>query len=355
MSGDRQTNNMTEIGRSNIHGLHHITAIARDPQKNVDFYAAVLGLRLVKKTVNFDDPYTYHFYFGDDEGRPGSLITFFPWPADTRGGRKGAGQLTGFSFSIPRESIGFWKERLSAFNVACSISENRWGEEVLSATDHDGFQFELAASSGEGRAGSDGPISSREAIRALHGVSMSVADVEPTVDFLTRTLGFRRNGESENRFRFEGNRTFIEVLHEPHAQRGAMGAGSIHHVAWRTPDDATQLEVRNMLIDHGYRVTPVIDRNYFHSIYFNDPEGAIFEVATDLPGFLIDETKAMLGMSLRLPPQYEPYRAELERALPPITVPITEESMRERFTAVKNQKSVQTRNGEIVPNNRGIQ
>ena len=307
--------------KPDINGIHHITAIARDPQKNVEFYAGILGLRLVKKTVNFDDPHTYHLYYGDDEGRPGTLLTFFPWPNASHSGRGGSGQLTRFAFSVPAGSGDFWKRRLEEHGVPAAISTNRWGEEIVSATDHDGFEFELVERSGEDAMVRNGPVDAEFAITGLRGIAMAIAELEPSMRFLNGTLRFKNTGEQENIVRFSSGNSCIDVVHDPKSGRGSIGAGIIHHVAWRTPDDASQIAVREHLLKHNIEVTPVIDRNYFHSIYFNDPGGAIFEVATDPPGFLIDESKAELGIKLQLPPQYEPYREDLEKDLPPVSAP----------------------------------
>jgi len=307
--------------RPNINGIHHITAIARDPRKNVEFYAGVLGLRLVKKTVNFDDPYTYHLYYGDDEGRPGTLLTFFPWPNASQGGRRGSGQLTRYSFGVPAGSAKFWERRLREHGVSAAISTNRWGEEIVSAGDHDGFEFDLVELPGDDNRSRSGPVDPESAINGLRGITMAVAELGPSADFLGETLGFRNAGEHENIVRFGSGNTVIDVVHDPKSGRGSIGAGIIHHVAWRTADDASQIAVRDHLVKNSIQVTPVIDRKYFHSIYFSDPGGAIFEVATEPPGFLVDETKADLGIKLQLPPQYEPYREELEKALPPVSAP----------------------------------
>ena len=309
-----------------ILGIHHVTAIAGDPQKNLDFYSGVFGLRMVKKTVNFDDPYTYHLYYGDEIGHPGTLLTFFPWSSQAHRGRKGAGQFSAFSFSIPQNSISFWIERLKKMNVQIEKPLTRFDEEVLSGTDHDGFRFELVASSNDKRIGWETkqiPLS--EAIKGFHSVTMLHNEAEPTEEMLTSSLEFKRIHESGNRIRFatgEGESgTYADIIVDAKAERGFMGAGVIHHVAWRTPSDESQRTVRETLVRNGVRVTPVIDRNYFQSIYFSDPAGAIFEVATDPPGFLIDETKEELGTSLKLPPQYEEMRLELEKVLPPLVFP----------------------------------
>lgn len=315
--------------KNHILGIHHVTAIAGDPQRNLDFYAGILGLRLVKRTVNFDDPYTYHLYYGDEQGHPGTLLTFFPWSSDRRRGRKGANQLTGFSFSIPEGSIDFWTHRLTSFKVDFSGPVKRFHEEVITVMDHDGFQFDLVVTSRASHLAWDNGIVPPEfAVGGIHSVTLSKNAPDHSQAFLTMSMGFRSATESGNRSRFEigagGSGTFIDLLSQPDAAPGSMGVGIIHHVAWRTKDDATQLEVRNGLVSDGLTVTPVIDRNYFHSIYLNEPGGVIFEVATDLPGFMIDESKEMLGSGLMLPGQYEPYRSELVKILAPLNLPRVE-------------------------------
>ena len=310
----------------NILGIHHVTAIAGDPQKNVDFYVGILGLKFVKKTVNFDDPNTYHLYYGDEIGHPGTLLTFFPWSSRAHRGRKGAGQLTVFSFSIPYDSMGFWMDRLKRLNIQFDGPVARFGEEVITGVDHDGFQFELITSSSDIRPGwENGSIPSKFAIRGFHSVTLSQIEYKPTAEILSSSLGFRKLAETKNRFRFEvgngGSGTFVDILLQPNVPRGSMGVGIVHHVAWRTPTDTLQLEVREILLKNGYDVTPVIDRNYFHSIYFHEPGGVLFEVATDPPGFLIDERKEELGTGLMLPKQYEVYRNVLENTLTPLRTP----------------------------------
>jgi len=311
--------------QNNILGIHHVTAIAGDPQKNIDFYVNVLGLRLVKKTVNFDDPFTYHFYFGDEVGNPGTLLTFFPWSSQAHRGKIGSGQLTVFSFSIPENSLSFWSDRLKQFGASVSRSV-RFGEEVLKAFDHDGFQFELIAAKDVRNGWLHGSVPGEFAIRGFHGVTLLETAENPTADFLQSRLEFRDVGVEGNRARFEtgtgGSGTIVEILHEKNTPRGFMGMGTVHHVAFRTETPESQLIIRQDLVRSGAEVTPVIDRNYFHSIYFREPGGVLFEVATDPPGFLIDEPKDKLGTSLKLPSQYEQIRSEIERTLPAVHIPV---------------------------------
>lgn len=307
-------------------GVHHVTAVASDPQRNVDFYLTVLGLRLVKQTVNFDAPDTYHLYYGDEQGTPGTILTFFPWPGAPRG-RHGTGQATATSFSVPPESIGWWRDHLLDAGVEAASIERRFDEEGLVFADPDGLFLELVAhEGGDDRRGWDGgPIPAEHAIRGFHSVALSEGSHEATVEMLTGTLGFRVAGEIGNRIRcVVGAGTpaqIVDVLRRPEAPRGLVAAGTVHHVAWRAPDDATQQDWRQEIVETGVDVTPVIDRQYFHSIYFREPGGVLLEIATDPPGFGIDEPLLELGRRLRLPPWLEPSRADIERSLPPLKVP----------------------------------
>jgi glyoxalase family protein len=319
---------------SEIPGIHHITAIAGDPQRNVDFYVGTLGLRMVKRTVNFDDPGTYHLYYGDESGRPGSLLTFFPWPGAPRG-RIGSGQAAATSYSIPPEAVGFWLERLKQHGVAASGPASRLGDQVISFSDPDGLPLELAASQEtDPRAPwRDGPVPAEHAIRGFHGVTLIEAKPEGTERLLTESLGFRALEEAEGRRRFVtghgGPGSIVDLVAGPGFPRGIVAVGTVHHVAWRALDDAEQEEWRLKLEGLGYNVTPIVDRKYFRSIYFREPGGVLFEIATDAPGFTIDESLERLGASLVLPPWLGPRRAELEAALPPIQLP----GARERATA----------------------
>ena len=306
-------------------GIHHVTAIAGEPQRNVDFYVGVLGLRLVKKTVNFDDPGTYHLYYGDGAGTPGSIMTFFPWAGAPRG-RIGSGQLTVTSFSIPATSLGYWTERLVEGGVRFEKPEDRLGEPILRFPDPDGLRLELVAAEAEGRVGwSDGPTPAEHAVRGFHHVMLTVADPSRTAKLMTDTLGFRQTGEAEGRRRYEagegGPGNTVDLTDGTGFPRGTMGVGTVHHVAFRVPDDETQLALREEVAALGYNVTPVLDRNYFRSIYFREPGGVLFEIATDPPGFAVDEDVEHLGENLKLPPWLEPQREQLEEALPPLRVP----------------------------------
>lgn len=304
-----------------ILGLHHVTAIASDPQRNIDFYTTVLGLRLVKKTVNYDDPGTYHFYYGDETGHPGTVLTFFPWPGARRG-RNGTGQVTVTSFLIPEKATGFWIERLKKHGIAVSGPLLRFDEEVLSFSDPDGLQLELVASAlAESRQPwNGGPIPGEQAVRGFYGVTMAEEGYERTAGLLTQTLGFQHLGEKGERFRYRaGTGTWaglVDVVCLPSAPRGQVAAGSVHHVAWRTPDDRQQASWQQQIADLGYNVSPIMDRQYFHSIYFREPGGVLFEIATDAPGFAVDEPVEELGIRLSLPRWLEPMREQLQRSLP---------------------------------------
>jgi len=310
-------------------GIHHVTAIATDPQRNLDFYNGVLGLRLVKKTVNFDDPGTYHFYFGNEEGEPGTILTFFPWPMARRGSR-GTGQTTATAFSVPEGSLGFWAERLSSEGVVAEDPKTRFAEEVLTFLDPDGLKLELVAhaEAGERPAWEAGGIAEAHAIRGFHGVTLAERELEPTARLLTETLGYRRVAESGDRTRFEaaggGPAAIVDVLHQPGEAPGHVAAGTIHHVAFRTPSDAEQGAWLRRLAGEGHHVTPVQDRQYFHSIYFREPGGVLFEIATDPPGFALDESLDALGTGLELPPWLESRRSELEQSLPEVTLATAE-------------------------------
>jgi glyoxalase family protein len=304
-----------------ICGIHHVTAIAGDPQANYDFYTRILGLRLVKRTVNFDDPYTYHFYFGDGSGSPGSLITFFPWGADTQKGRRGSGQIQSFAFSVPAEALRYWQERLSVLGIRWSEAPVRFGEQVITFEDPDGFSVELVATSRDGRPGwPGGPVPSAYAIRGLHSVTLTYVDAAATIHFMNDRLGFVSAGSEGTRQRFLVGQdlpgAMIDIVADASSLPGSMGAGIVHHVAFRVADDRTQEHQREALVRSGTPVSPVMDRQYFRSIYFNEPGGVLYEIATDSPGFLIDELAGELGIALKLPPWYELQRRSIEHALP---------------------------------------
>jgi catechol 2,3-dioxygenase-like lactoylglutathione lyase family enzyme len=312
---------MDELNRR-IPGIHHITAITGDARDNIDFYAGVLGLRMVKLTVNFDDPSAYHIYFGDELGRPGTALTFFAWPG-ALAGRRGTGQVTSLSFSIPQGSLGFWVERLKSYGAAFEHSY-RFEEERLSFMDPDGLLLELAISpKADDRPGwPGGPIHPKYAIKGFHNATLTERAHEPTARFLTELLGFRQTGESEDLIRFElgagGPGCIVDIKKAPDTAFGLIAVGTIHHIAWRAPNDDDQVKWRQAMLDRGLNVTPIIDRYYFRSIYFREPGGVIFEIATDAPGFAIDEPPQSLGSGLRLPPWMESNRDAILPGLPPL-------------------------------------
>jgi glyoxalase family protein len=304
-----------------IIGLHHVTAVARDPQRNVDFYRNVLGQRLVKRTVNFDSPDTYHFYFADETGSPGSVLTFFAWP-NMRRGVPGNGETHAVAYNVSAGSLSFWQEHLTKNGVEVAEMEKRFGQNVLLFKDPDGMHLELVEvdSPPKVQHWTEGPIPEPYALRGFHSVTLWLDEVEPTADLLTRQMGYQAAGTEANRHRFIGDVKsrghIVDILHRPGGMQAGFGAGSIHHIAFRVPDDPSQLKYQAALSDAGFRVTEVMDRNYFHSIYFREQGGVLFEIATDTPGFLIDESKETLGESLKLPEWFEPSRAQIESSLP---------------------------------------
>jgi glyoxalase family protein len=307
-----------------IPGIHHVTAIAGDPQQNIDFYTGVLGLRLIKLTINFDDPGTYHLYYGNENGSPGTILTFFPWPGAARG-RLGTGQATLVSFAIPVAGLKFWMDRLSARKFAFDGPFPRFEEQVLTFADPDHLQIELIASAGGAEPWRGGSVPAEHAIRGFHSITLSEEGHESTAALLTGVMGFRAAGESGNRFRYAvsegGAGATIDLLCQPESPRGLISVGSVHHIAWRTPNDAEQREWRHEIAARGHNVTPVLDRNYFHSIYFRERGGVLFEIATDQPGFTVDEPVNELGKHLKLPAWLEPQRAQIEQILPKVKLP----------------------------------
>lgn len=312
-----------------VQGLHHITAVAKDPQKNVDFYRQVLGQRLLKTTVNFDDPGTYHFYYGDEVGTPGTVLTFFPWRQMIRG-QVGNGETAAVAYTIRPESVGFWRGYLARQGVALIKEATRFGADVLSFTDPDGMQLELVVSEEPAtfRFWEEGPIPQPYVLQGFHGVTLWLGEVTATAQLLAEQLGYQFVGQERNRYRYRSVAhdigAYVDILHRPGEENGRFGAGSIHHIAFRTVDDSEQLAYLSALRQAGQQVTPVQDRQYFHSIYFRSPGGVLFEIATDAPGFAVDESVSQLGSSLKLPPWLEVHRREIEHVLPTFTCkPIT--------------------------------
>jgi glyoxalase family protein len=304
-------------------GIHHVTAIASDPAANATFYTRVLGLRLVKKTVNFDDPSTYHLYYGDDTGSPGTILTFFPWP-DARRGTPGVGQVTGYAFQVPQGSLSFWRNYLTSAGLTIVDEGTRFGEKFIAIRDPDTFLVEFieTADIAATKPVRGATIPSEHAIRGFHGATLSLEAQEQTGAILTKLMGAARETSESNRFRYTlgdgptGAR--IDLLCLPAGRWGSGGTGTVHHIAWRTPDDGSQVTARTELISAGLNVSPVIDRNYFHSIYYREPGGVLFEIATDPPGFAVDESPDTLGSKLMLPEWLEPHRGALEATLPPL-------------------------------------
>ncbi len=309
-------------------GLHHITAIAGPAQENLDFYAGVLGMRLVKKSVNQDDPGTYHLFYADAEGHPGTDLTFFPW-ADLAPSRQGHGLSTEVSLAVPPGSLEFWSARLAQFETEMFPMETRFGQRILPLADPHGLRLALVESEASlarpFAPWARSPIPVEHQIRGLETARMLERDLAETVSFIADSLGFKELGEEHGWKRYgvaEGaSGQYVDLRAAPDAPRGAWGTGSVHHLAWRVNDDAHQLETRERVLRGGAHPTPVIDRFWFKSVYFREPGGVLFELATDGPGFHVDEKMESLGESLVLPPWLEPNRDAIERVLPALTMP----------------------------------
>jgi glyoxalase family protein len=314
------------MGNATLPGIHHVTAITADAQKNIDFYCGVLGLRLVKLTINFDDPSSYHLYYGDELGRPGTIMTFFAWPGAHRG-RIGAPQVTATAFSVPAGALAFWQERLAGHGVKVEAPVERLGEKVLAFADPDGMGIEIiAGAEAMGEPWKAGPIAEPYAIRGFHGVTISEEGYERTARLLADTMGFEAQGSDRNRFRYRtkagvGFASTVDLLCVPGGPHGGLGAGIVHHVAFRTPDDAQQAAWREEIVRQDFNVSPVMDRVYFHSIYYREPGGVLFEIATDTPGFTVDQAPGQLGTKLSLPPWLEGHRMDIEKVVPPVRLP----------------------------------
>lgn len=307
-------------------GLHHITALTADAQKNCDFYAGVLGLRLIKKTINFDAPDVYHLYYGNERGEPGTILTFFPFPGMPRG-RKGKGQLTVTAFSAPADALDYWMKRLAKFHVKQNAPEKRFEDElVIAFEDPEGLGLELVFNKRDKRAGfTYGNIPLEHALKGFYGMALCEEGYERTAGLLTVQMDHLLVVEKGNRFRYSASGKpgdFVDVLCSPESMQGVGGSGTVHHVAFATASDSFQVEAREKLLHFGLNVTPVIDRQYFHSIYFREPGGVLFEIATVQPGFMIDEELEHLGESLKLPPWEEKRRPLIEKLLPPVKVDI---------------------------------
>lgn len=304
-----------------ISGFHHITAIAGNAQRNLAFYTNVLGLRLVKKTVNFDDPGTYHFYFADESGTPGTILTFFPWEGITKG-RQGTGMSTEVGYSVPENSLDFWKKHLGKNHINITGSGTRFGEAYITFEDPDGLPLALIvpAKVDDRKPWETDEVKSPHAIRGFHSVTLTLQKVENTAKVLTDIFEYKLSGKENNRHRYVTDASptaaIVDIIEEPQGVNSLNAGGTIHHVAFRVNDEETLMAFREKVVDLGLHITPKIDRNYFFSLYFREPGGVLFEIATDNPGFTVDEALAELGTHLLLPPQYEGRRKEIEEALP---------------------------------------
>jgi glyoxalase family protein len=362
-----KSNQKSEQG---VLGIHHITAIARNPQRNIDFYSGLMGLRLVKLTVNFDDPTTYHLYYGNSLGHPGTILTFFPW-SEAPIGYRGTGQVTAISFLIPHGSMTYWVDRLKSNGISFVGPSKRFSDEFVSFHDPDGLMLELISPSSNDSQGQrrqqqllqqtdnniwkESPISKEYAIRGFHSATLSEEGYERTASLLADTMGFKlvAKDNKEDRFRFriveknnsnqEGGSgstesspsigSFVDIVCQPEISRGYIGIGTVHHIAWRAANDRHQIDLRKRIIEEAkLNPTPVIDRIYFHSVYFREPGGILFEIATDPPGFAIDEKPEDLGKQLKLPQWLEPMRGKLEQLLPPVKTSLERQSNDNRRT-----------------------
>jgi len=309
---------------SPLPGLHHVTAICGDPRRNVAFYTGVLGLRLIKKTVNFDDPGTYHLYYADGVGTPGSVLTFFPF-AGARVGRPGTGVTSTTAYAIPTASLDWWAARLQAAGVTVRETAPRFGSEhFLSFADPDGLELEFVATDAPSVfvPWADSPVPTEHQLQGFHSVTLVESAAAPTEEVLVAHLGWRLLAQDGVRRRYVsptgGPASMVDLIVDPTLPREQSGRGSVHHIAFRVADDEAEKAWREHLVESGHAISPVIDRNYFHSLYFREPGGVLFEIATDTPGFAIDEPIASLGQRLMLPPQYEPHRERIEAHLPPL-------------------------------------
>ncbi|MDZ7716274.1 MAG: ring-cleaving dioxygenase [Balneolaceae bacterium] len=299
-------------------GIHHITAVAGDPQQNLDFYSGLLGLRLVKKTVNFDDPSVYHLYYGDASGSPGSILTFFPW-TQLQQGEPDRGQAIAISFSIPTDSISFWTDYFNKKDIRYMDPFERFGKKVIGLQDPDGLHLELIADPAADKADgwNNGPVPAEHTIRGFHGVTLAEDNYQSTGQLLIESLGFEEVDQEHDRILYRSDSQFgstVEIIDNAQLD-GRPGKGTVHHVAFRAKDKDEQLAIRKDLVDIGYHVTDVKDRQYFESIYFHEPGGVLFEVATDPPGFTTDESLDSLGQKLQLPPWLESKRDLIEADL----------------------------------------
>jgi len=306
-----------------ILGLHHITAIAKDPQRNYDFYTKTMGLRFVKKTVNFDDPGTYHFYFGNETGTPGTVLTFFPWPHIVAG-KRGVGMATEIGYSVPQGSLDFWKDRFNRLQVKHEAIAESFGEKFIAFEDPDGLRLKLVVPQQNDNRPPwiTNDVTKDVATKGFHSVVLTLKSIDETAKILTDVFGYTLLKQEGNVYRFittavEGA-AIVDLVETPDGEQGRTAAGINHHVAFRVKDDNILMEYHEKIAQRGLHITPKIDRNYFFSLYFREPGGVLFELATDNPGFANDEPVNELGTHLKLPPQYEPQRKKLEQTLPPL-------------------------------------
>ncbi|MCR4033670.1 MULTISPECIES: ring-cleaving dioxygenase [Flavobacterium] len=304
-----------------ILGLHHITAIAGDAKRNFNFYANILGLRFIKKTVNFDDPGTYHFYFGDEVGSAGTILTFFPWGEGIQQGRKGSGMATEIGYSVPKGSLDFWQKRFEKYNVIYNKPAEKFGEKYLTFLDPDGLKLELIESKTEDnrKAWETDEVKTDVATKGFHNITLTLNDIKATAAVLTEIFGYKLIDQDVNRYRYATdaveNAAIVDLVELADEKRGLNANGTVHHVAFRVQNDEILMHFREKIEDYGLQITPQIDRQYFHSLYFREPGGVLFEIATDNPGFTVDESLEELGKNLKLPAQYEPQRAAIEKHL----------------------------------------
>lgn len=304
-----------------ILGLHHITAIAGDAKRNFNFYSNILGLRFIKKTVNFDDPGTYHFYFGDEVGSAGTILTFFPWGEGIQQGRKGSGMATEIGYSVPKGSLDFWQERFEKYNVIYNKPAEKFGEKYLTFLDPDGLKLELIESkTGDDRkAWETDEVKADVATKGFHNITLTLNSIKATAAILTDIFGYKLIDQDVNRYRYATdaveNAAIVDLVELPEEKRGLGANGTVHHVAFRVENDEILMHFREKIEEYGLQITPQIDRNYFHSLYFREPGGVLFEIATENPGFTVDEPLEELGKNLKLPAQYESDRSAIEAHL----------------------------------------
>ncbi|GGF22555.1 ring-cleaving dioxygenase [Flavobacterium limi] len=304
-----------------ILGLHHITAIAGDAKRNFNFYSNILGLRFIKKTVNFDDPGTYHFYFGDEVGSAGTILTFFPWGEGIQQGKKGSGMATEIGYSVPKGSLDFWQKRFEQYNVIYNKPAEKFGEKYLTFLDPDGLKLELIESKTHDnrKPWETEEVKADVATRGFHNITLTLNNIKPTAAILTEIFGYKLIDQDVNRYRYAtdtvDNAAIVDLVELADEKRGLNANGTVHHVAFRVKNDEVLMHFREKIEAHGLSITPQIDRNYFHSLYFREPGGVLFEIATDNPGFTVDESLEELGKNLKLPSQYESDRAAIEAHL----------------------------------------